>query len=283
MNTSLRPTATLLALALASPLSAAPAGGDSSAALRRINDWEIAAVSSTTHNGYTRRLRPDGSVEPETYALGEGTVDHAIHDKSLDRVGFTGIARTLVPALAAQGYVTKQDPAHTQLLIVVHWGISSPETVIESMKAGRDAQQTEMIREAENNRSARLLGYAEEMARKPFSTWGGLTRDFSAIRSAYRDYFDLLEDVEKSRYYVVLVAYDFQKLWKERRREVLWVTRCSIRSYQHLFDTAMPSLVEKATPFLGRDSDGLQRATIARVKLGELQFPDEKKKPSSPR
>jgi len=43
--------------------------------------------------------------------------------------------------------------------------------------------------------------------------------DMTALRFRRRE---LIDDIEDDRYFVVLLAYDFQQLWKQKKRVLLW-------------------------------------------------------------
>ena len=69
-------------------------------------------------------------------------------------------------------------------------------------------------------------------------------------------------EIEDARYFVILVAYDFQKAWKTRQLEVLWTTRFSMRTRGNRFDAQLPVLAQHASRYFGADSDGLVRGYL---------------------
>ena len=82
---------------------------------------------------------------------------------------------------------------------------------------------------------------------------------------------DLIDDVEQSRYFVVLMAYDFQMMWKDKQPKLLWVTRLSIDQRRNDFGRELPTMLKVASQYFGRDSHGLIRDVVpeGRVELGE--------------
>jgi hypothetical protein len=82
---------------------------------------------------------------------------------------------------------------------------------------------------------------------------------------------ELVKEIEQDRYFVVLMAYDFQKLWKEKKKQLLWVTRISIRQRGNEFSKVVPAMAQYASEYFGRDSHGLLRREIreGRVEVGE--------------
>jgi hypothetical protein len=83
----------------------------------------------------------------------------------------------------------------------------------------------------------------------------------------------LIDDVEDDRYFVVLMAYDFQLLWKEKKHKLLWETRFSIRQRRNAFDQQLAAMAQYASRYFGQDSHGLIRQPIpeGQVILGELK------------
>ena len=84
---------------------------------------------------------------------------------------------------------------------------------------------------------------------------------------------DMLNELEEDRYFVVLMAYDFQLLEKEKKHKLLWETRFSIRERNNQFDKQLASMASEASKFFGKDSRGLNHDPLpeGRVELGEIR------------
>jgi hypothetical protein len=110
-------------------------------------------------------------------------------------------------------------------------------------------------------RNAMLLGYDTELAE---------TSDVGST-PATRRRDDLISELEENRYFVVLMAYDYQALWKQRKHGLLWVTRFSIRARGSDFERLLPSMVAYASQYFGQDSRGLLRRPLpeGHVEIGE--------------
>jgi hypothetical protein len=295
----------LLAVGLGDrPLSAADDSG------------EITTVRAMVANGYERARLPDGTFKPETYAFGEGGYTGIpLGDDSVGTQSFPQIVGIVAPSLSRAGFESSHDPAKTNLLIMVYWGTSGtdsrsaggysigpaplpppppPPPVIVGGKgqavvvaaapppaqtasspgqAGFDAVAAAQNRQRdrENWRNAQILGYDEEL-------------DRASVRPESRRYLDLVDEVEDTRYFIVLRAYDFQLMWKEKKRKVLWEVRYSIRARGHLFGDALVAMTDMASRYFGQDSKGLVRreVPVGRVEMGEIIFkgtagPEEKK------
>ncbi|RXK55376.1 hypothetical protein ESB00_05615 [Oleiharenicola lentus] len=277
------------------------------AALPRIlaAEDEITAVSASVYNGYQRTLLADGSFKPELIAFGEGGLAAtASKDPDLEGMSFPQIARTLAPALARQGYVSNPDPEKTDLLVMVYWGgtatdsrtaagfamgaapmrpppppprviavgrvrvyvpnnapASAPPPSPDQGAYDTMASMQNRERDRDNQRTAHLLGYGDAFERASRQPNG-------------RTYLDLVDELEDPRYYVILQAYDFRLLWKEKKHRLLWETRFSIRARGHAFDGALNAMTLAAARHFGRATSGLDRLgpPAGEVKLGDPVF-----------
>ena len=299
-----RITVGLIALMGLFPALAAAAPGD--------DQGVVTAVSSQTSADYIRERAPDGSFRPETYTFGEGGyLSGAARDDSIDKLTFLDLARTLAPPLAAEAYVpvVDRDPNKTKLLVLVYWGKtngtegSSGSVAYQNLQSSQagpppppappsgnnhvaqgGAQVAAVIRAeseneltgafaavaAENNlrneadtRNAALLGYGSELV-----ATSGL--EMTAMRSRRED---VIPEIEENRYLVVLMAYDFQELWKHKRHKLLWVTRLSVRERGTDFSKVLPAMVQYGSQYFGQDSHGLLRKALpkGRVDVGEIK------------
>jgi hypothetical protein len=116
-------------------------------------------------------------------------------------------------------------------------------------------------REQQDMRNAQLLGYDSELAQA-----GGTEISTFKLR---RD--DLMAEIEQNRYFVILMAYDFQALWKQKKHRLVWVTRMSVREHGGDFAKILPSMVAYSSQFFGQDTNGLIRRPLpeGRVDIGE--------------
>ena len=73
---------------------------------------------------------------------------------------------------------------------------------------------------------------------------------------------DLYAEIEENRYFVVLMAYDFQVLWKQKKHKLLWETRFSISERRNQFDKALPVMARYASQYFGQPSHGLVRTRV---------------------
>jgi hypothetical protein len=115
--------------------------------------------------------------------------------------------------------------------------------------------------------NAELLGYDSE---------GLIGTDYgNAQRGLARDYKreELVGEIEQNRYFVILMAYDFQLLWKEKKHKLVWMTRFSMRESGHDFARDLPKMARYASSYFGTSTKGLVREVFpeGKVNIGELK------------
>jgi hypothetical protein len=230
----------------------------------QIGGGRLTAVYSKASNDYARVRNSDGSFQPETYQFRNGgNMGGPRVDATMDKLGFENISTVLADRLSSQNYLLSEDPATTKLLIVVYWGTTlvpddlnpkdtrsqkfHPEDYL-AMEASQDARA--------DAASANLLGYTDEI-----------------FRTAPRDpKLDTLKDeIEQDRYYVVLLAYDYQLARTRWLHKLLWETRFSIPEPGNDFETAFPRMASIASIYFGENSHGLIHHDLgeAHVEIGE--------------
>ena len=143
------------------------------------------------------------------------------------------------------------------------------DSVLSSYENEMD--QTMALYRIENNRrmeanlrNARLLGFHEAMK------WAEDLARTSFTLLVHKD--DLLLELECPRYFVILQAYDFPKMWKEKKKVLLWTTRFSIRAKGRRFDEELQNMALAASPVFGSDTDLKRGLRPPEVKLGELEY-----------
>jgi hypothetical protein len=156
------------------------------------------------------------------------------------------------------------DPAHKN----EHAAVAASVGAIESQMLRTLVDNR--VRDQLNERNARVLGYLDDLAdSNDIRRWaGGGDR-----------YADLITEVEESRYYIVVSAYDFPELLKTKKQKLLWQTRVSVRSPGNTFDDSFVAMLKTAAPYFGRESGKLVRREEPKgtVELGDLKFLGEAK------
>ncbi len=283
------------AAVFASPLH--PSGGD-----------EVAAVSSRVSSDYVRPRLADGSFAPEAYVFAQGGAwKGARQDPTIDKLSFLDVAHVIAVPLAEQNYLPARDPRTTRLLIMVYWGTTrGPENSNESaeyanLQAAEDelsarqmdahppparrgagslrpqepaeeaqvsdaqaaVEAEDRMREQDDFINVKMLGY---------DSWWEASAGDKRGTALERDRQDLLSEIEQDRYFVVLMAYDFQLLYKKQHK-LLWETRFSMRQQNHEFDKDLAAMARYASQYFGQDSHGLvhREIPLGRVDVGEMR------------
>jgi hypothetical protein len=91
----------------------------------------------------------------------------------------------------------------------------------------------------------------------------------------------LVGEIEDNRYFVVLMAYDFQMAWKQKKHKLLWETRFSLRQKHNNFDVSLEGMARAASAYFGQNSAGLvhRPVPVGRVDIGpikDLGAPEDK-------
>ncbi len=113
--------------------------------------------------------------------------------------------------------------------------------------------------------TARVIGYTDELSRN---------NDIARFAGSDR-YNTLLQEVQDPRYYVVVTAYDFDEIVRNKKKrkkpDPEWVTRFSIRTRGNDFMDKIDVMAMKAGNYFGRDSGRLIRDYEGEVEIGDLQ------------
>jgi hypothetical protein len=148
-------------------------------------------------------------------------------------------------------------------------GVSSPsDAVLSQMSAATVQLNVEnRLRDQIDFANAGLLGYDSE---------GVIGTDYGNAQRGLalglrRD--TLVSEIEDNRYFVVLMAYDFQEVWKEKKHKLVWETRFSMRSSGHDFARDLPKMARYAASYFGVNTKGLVRDAFpeGKVSIGEVK------------
>ncbi len=276
--------------------------------VRAADESVVTAVASRVSDDYVRTPLPGGGFEPESYAFGEGGVwSGDAPDASMDKLKFMDVARTIAIPLYAKNYVPAKDPEKTKLLIMVYWGTTAGTGGASTSVAYQNLAATQMkgsppppppsqggsvstsggdninsgaevgmlaqvglenrVRDRADARNAAMLGYDAEGI---VGTDYGRNMALTALRVRQQD---LIEEIGESRYFVVLLAYDF-KLMAQKKHKLLWETRFSIRQRGNNFDQQLSAMAAYASRYFGQESHGLIRKPMKTesIRLDELKI-----------
>ncbi len=270
---------------------------------------EVEAIASKAAKDYVRKKLPDGTFQPETYVFGKGDDWRGARvDPTIDKMDFMDVARILAVPLAKKQYLPTSDPKTTDELIMMTWGTTrAPEHATESqphqlLQAAnqmhdrayimlKDAHSRaeyvaaqQMLSEANNQIAMDLSAVqAENQMRENTdmrtATLLGYDSWWVAVNSAMggsplgRRRMEMEDELEEDRYFVVLTAFDYPKLVKEKKQKFLWEVRFSIREHGTAFDDRIKGMAELASNYFGRDSAGLHHDPLpeGKVEIGPVK------------
>jgi hypothetical protein len=139
--------------------------------------------------------------------------------------------------------------------------------IIASQSALNGAMGIVAAQNAANDKSyeqnAAMLGY------------DSLITQSSALENpalAYRRQ-DAISELQRDRYFVVLMAYDFQLMWKQKKHKLLWETRLSLDQRGNEFNQQVAMMAKAAAQYFGKDTHGLVREDLpqGRVNVGAVK------------
>ena len=215
-------------------------------------------------------------------------------DKSLERVTFQEIVEGLAPNLAKQNYLPGDDIRTGDLLLIVHYGVAAVDTPWDELMGITSQEEEEMLYGSTTSSASYETGgvelgldvsYGSQPSNQNPGAGSnakllGYDRQLNKRDLNHNDEFDLRTDLEEDRYFIIVMAYDCQKLLKEKELALQWTTRFSVRSPGTNFEEAHFALGRAAAPFFGKNLDGLERAKVpfgkdVDVSIGELEILEE--------
>jgi hypothetical protein len=265
---------------------------------------DITAVASAKSKAYIRVELANGTFVPESYVFGPGGVWSGQKvDSSIDKLTFSDVAHMIAGPLASQNFVPDTDPITTKLLIMVYWGTSHGDEHPTNSNGYQNLQQSntavsvasmavhekpspinyEVLHQAQDAMATALSAVAAENKMRDegdalnvnmlgYASWWQDTERFENTPMRFRRQ-DLIDEIEEDRYFVVLMAYDFQALRRHKKAKLLWETRFSIRERHHAFNEDLPAMAQYASQFFGQDSHGLvhKEVPMGHVNIGAVK------------
>jgi len=242
----------------------------------------VDSVASTTYEEGRKLL---GGDEIETYHFYKGRFFGGnIRDKSLERTEFQSIVETLAKDMRHRNYYPAPDRESGDLFIVVHYGTTSIDPdwndlmgvtdfgssddgsadgdTGESFDSGaQDYQDFNRLNSNQGRESAaKLTGFDRALRKRSLST---------------TDEYTLRAELEDERYFIIMMAYDWQKLRTEGKFELQWSTRFSLNSIGTNFEDAYYALSRAAAPYFGTNLNDLTKERTffgeGDVTTGELE------------
>ena len=235
---------------------------------------------------YTRIASKKSPSDPTTYHFVQGYFYRGgMADSSLSKVAFKEIATNLAYHLTKQNYLPSKDTPNNDVMIFVHWGTTAVEEDLMDMWRIHSQEEYEELYGLDDGTGERAERLLEIYGPTPVQIWGDTDRRKNAnllgfsetLRSTTelpQNQIELESALNRERYFLVVMAYDYQVFLAEKEMELLWVTRFSMQSTGTTFDHAYKELTFAASDYFGKNMKGLTKRRTedtSRVEIGELE------------
>ena len=229
---------------------------------------EIAGIVAEELAKQNYHFSPDKNTADLLIVLHWGTTAPFNSGNLTDSVNLAGDAfRALNDAQSVQVEVDTSSQESTSQTVSL---VSEQQMEIQRANAALDGALTSMQAErADQSRrdeqTAKVLGYTDELA-----------RNNDMARFAGSDRFNvLINEVQEPRYYVVVTAYDFDEITKQKKKkrkpDPEWITRFSIRTRGNDFMDRIDDMAMRSGNYFGRESGRLIRQRTGEVEIGDMQ------------
>jgi len=195
----------------------------------------------------------------------EHTTD-SVANQNLAAANAAALAASNAPQMAHFGLNDYCAPLQVAQASTIGYGVRTPAQIdvdnamsaAMAAAAAEDHQRTRL-----DAMNANLLG---------FDSWWAETTQSDGTPLQFRRR-DLMDELEARRYFVVLLAYDFQMMWRQKKPKLLWETRFSVRERGRDFSLELAAMAATAASYFGRDSAKLIHASVpeGRVEVGPIK------------
>lgn len=233
-----------------------------------------------------RRMASDEGPIPMSYHFFQGEFHGGyIKDKSLEQFPLQEIVETLANDMEAQNFFPADAQGEGDLLIAIHWGTTAVEEDLselfpEDTSGGDSGFEGDSSIDGDSgydnspNAGSAIFGLNMGSVRRN-AVLTGIDKALYDDSITPWEERDLRELLKEERYFIILVAYDWQKILKEKEKDVLFITRFSLPSIGTNFAKAVPSLSRAAIPHIGTNLDDLDKTKTqlgwGKATVGELE------------
>ena len=206
--------------------------------------------------------------KPETYVFYQGKFfEGQVVDRTLERMRFVEISRSLAPYLLEQRYIPAATMAEADLILVVHWGVTIGRnqadalvsyntdtqtklvgagtdyaTALEAQIAGGDPGTMPVLMEAERRMNdlsvlqsaeagfARIDDDLSSTSNASLLGFADVIRDENRATFTSTTMATIHAMLDEDRYFVIVMAYDRRALVNDKVARRVWSIRLSMRS-----------------------------------------------------
>lgn len=217
-------------------------------------------IDSFAEKSYLKKKEGAEGARHETYHLVEGkSYGGLLRDKSIREVPFMEVAEGLAREMKKRNYHSARSVEEGDFLIIVHRGVTRIEADWEEMFPEDEEEDSSLEEEGEEELESPGLRLYEEgysNAEQDNAALIGFDRALKRRGLNVQDEMELQEMLRNERYFLVLVAYDWQKMRATGERELVWTTRFSMDAVRVDFHEAHFALSRAASNYFGTNLDG---------------------------
>ena len=255
------------------------------------------AVRAEAFDEFLAERARDPSKKVMTYQFMKGRYHPgSINDAGMDELTFEEIVYDIALNLQKQNFLPDPKPGASDLLIVVHYGRTHPQddslmemmgyTSLEEMDSAlpdTSGIPRSISQELEFNANARIsIDQANENNAYYKAQLLGMEEAYS-FKGTERDERLLKRLINEERYFVVLMAYDYQEMQKGEI-VLLWRTRYSVRAIGQSFTQAVGNMNFVASNYFGKNMKTLinrRPSDTSEVKIGDIEVIETDEDPSA--
>lgn len=259
-----------------------------------LNAANQVVVNAQAHQEFSIARENDDSRQPTTYAFMKGKFHGGNRaDPAMDNFPFDEVLLDISMHLQKQNFKGVPDPNRAELVIVVHYGVTSVQENTEELLGYDSLEDYGFSYGAVNEGSGGGVNINElngiqdmqfqinpEKTIKEDQQGGAFyTARLLGMEKAYVDPISPREELaiknllSDRRYFMVLMAYDLPLM---RQGELVqhWTTRYSIRAIGQGFDQAIKDMNLVAGNYFGKNMGDLVKKRVtdkSRVELGKIE------------
>ena len=259
------------------------------------------SVKSWASEEYLKERARNPNSRIQTYQFMEGRrYMGKSSDAGLQEMTFVEIATDLAQHLAKQNFYPDPVLGKGDLLLVVNYGVTDFEEDMmeilgitsEESVLGQDVSQVDVSSSSAADVTA-LFDVIDTIAgtsslNDGFNSGNSMTQkekaymlgidDISEKPDHLKSNYESEEMLKEARYFVVVLAYDYQLLTKKGEKKLLWSTRYNVRSAGQSYQAAIKDMNLVAGDFFGKNFKKLTRKRSddsSRVEMGEIEVIQE--------
>jgi len=213
-----------------------------------------------------------------------------MRDPSLREVSFEDMAVALAEEMKARNYYSVMAQDEGDFFIVVHWGVTGIEESLDELMINDvggfgnsdsgtvvDPSSSEVTSDFSQDYSNDFESYdsaGSGRADKNNASLIGFDRALGRKGLTSQDDYELRSMLEGERYFIVLMAYDWQKMRLEKEFDLVWSTRFSLDAIGTNFRDAHFALRRGAANYIGTNLDGDLGKTKTHLGTGDVELGD---------